>query len=184
MNNLSLIPQPSSLIIKVEMGEGIVAAAPHTIISVGIGSCVAVTLYDSKRKVGGLAHIMLPEKYKDNGEVMKEETSLNSSFIPHPSCFIYSLTALPAMIEELRKLGCQRQNIIARIAGGARMFPSYACPVGIGEQNIRSVMSSLEEHGIPLKGRDTGGSHGRSVVFHLESGRVVVKSFEKDDREI
>lgn len=95
-----------------------------------------------------------------------------------------SVTALPAMLEEMRRLGCQRQNIIARIAGGTRMFPSYACPVGIGEQNIRSVMSSLEEHGIPLKGRDTGGSHGRSVVFHLESGRVVVKGFEKDDKEI
>lgn len=184
MNNLSFIPQPSSLIIKVEMGEGIVAKAPHILKSEGCGSCVILTLYDAIRKTGSLAHIMFPVKYKDKGERMKDKISLNSSFIPQPSSFEYADTALPALFEEMKGLGCQKQNIVAKIAGGARMFPSYAEATSIGEQNIRSVMRSLEAQGIPLKGRDTGGSHGRSVEFHLETGRVVVKAFEKEDREI
>lgn len=167
------------------MGEGITAAAPHILKSEGCGSYVILTLYDAIRKTGGLAHIMLPEKYKDKGGRIKDETALNSSFIPHPSTFEYADTAVPALLEELRRLGCSRQNLVARIAGGAKMFPSYAvAEAGIGEQNIRSVRRCLEEQGLTLKGLDTGGSHGRSVEFHLNTGRVVVKAFEKEDREI
>lgn len=168
------------------------AAAPHIIKSEGCGSCVILTLYDAIRKTGGLAHIMLPGKYKDEGGRMKDETALTSSlipqpssFIPHPSSFMYASTALQALLEEMRRLGCQRRNIVAKIAGGAKMFPSYAvAESGIGEQNIRSVRRCLEEQGLTLKGQDTGGSHGRTVELHLETGRVVVKTFGKQDREI
>lgn len=98
---------------------------------------------------------------------------------------MYADTAIPALLEEMKKLGCQKQNIVVRVAGGAKMFSSYAnAGSGIGDQNIRSVRHLLEQKGIPLKGLDTGGSHGRNIEFHLETGRVVVKAFGKADREI
>lgn len=174
------------------MGEGIVAAAPHIIVSVGIGSCVVVVLYDATRKAGGLAHIMLPSRSKDlrfeSWELGEAGIKSSDSELPTPnSKLVYQFadTAIPALLEEMRKLGCQKQNIVASMAGGARMFPSYAvAEAGVGEQNIRSVRHLLEQEGIPLKGRDTGGSHGRTVELHLETGRVVVKAFGKEDREV
>lgn len=181
------------MIIKVEMGEGVVAVSPHIITSIGIGSCMTVALYDAKRKIGGLAHIMLPEstKSKVNSEqyiVNRNKTGdIHYSLFTNDSSLVFQFadTALPALLEEMRKLGCARQNIAARIAGGAKMFPSYAdSETGVGEQNIRSVKRSLEKAGIPLKGSDTGGRHGRNIEFHLDTGRVVVRCFEKEDREI
>ena len=47
--------------IQVAIGEGVVARPPHIISALGLGSCVAVTLYDTQRRIGGLAHIMLPD---------------------------------------------------------------------------------------------------------------------------
>ena len=65
------------------------------------------------------------------------------------------------------------------------MFASYAeFPAGIGEQNVKNVRQMLVNQAIPLTGFDVGGKHGRSVEFYLDSGRVVVKAFSKEDREI
>ena len=176
------------MVIKVEMGEGVVSEAPNIITTVGCGSCVVVVLYDARRKVGGLAHVMLPEEYKDEGGRMKDEGKdkvSDSSLIPHPSPFMNASTAIPAILEEMLKKGCSRRNITAKIAGGAKMFSSYAeFPAGIGEQNVKSIRQLLERERIPLTGFDVGGRHGRSLEFYLDSGRVVVKAFGKEDREI
>ena len=170
------------MIIKIGMGEGIVAEAPHIIESVGIGSCVAVTLYDLMRKAGGLAHIKLPQLISD---CRFQISDLNSAILTPHSAFEFADTAIPALLEELRKKGCSRQNIVAKIAGGAKMFPSYSiADAGIGEQIVRRVRHLLKKEGIPLKGRETGGSHGRSVEFYLETGKVVVKAFEREEKEI
>ena len=65
------------------------------------------------------------------------------------------------------------------------MFSTYAeFPAGIGEQNVKSIRRLLERERIPLIGFDVGGKHGRSVEFYLDSGRVVVKAFGREDREI
>lgn len=97
----------------------------------------------------------------------------------------YADTAVPRLIEEMVRMGAFRKGMIAKLAGGAAMFPSYsAASAGIGQQNVKGVKAALERAGIPLAGRDTGGSHGRNVEFHIASGRVVVKAFGRADREI
>src|SRR5437016_4889802 len=156
--------------IVVEMGNGIVARAPYILLSSGLGSCVVVTLYDTPRRIGGLAHIMLPCSTHSNG--------LRSSF----RC---ADTAIPTLLEKLRSKGGVVRDIVAKMVGGARMFPYYdqGC-AGIGEQNIVSIGHILKREGIPLAGRDIGGNHGRSVEFHLESGRLIVRVIGKHDKEL
>lgn len=161
------------MIFQVEMGEGIVSCAPHIIRSVGIGSCVAVTLYNPHLKIGGLAHIMFPESLTSH--------TLNFS----ASAYQYADTAINTLLEEMSKKGAARGEISAKIAGGAKMFSSYSgFSAGIGEQNIKSIKALLETREIPLIGIDTGGNYGRSVEFYLDSGKVVVKAFGREDREI
>jgi chemotaxis protein CheD len=183
-------PFATSMIFKVGMGEGIVAEAPHIILSAGLGSCVAVTIYDIRHRIGGLAHIMIPTLIKKEVERMRRYEDKKKILTSQPLNFSTSVyqcanTAIPALIEEMFKKGAARQGIMAKMAGGARMFPSYSgINAGIGEQNIISVRRLLKKEGIPLVREDTGGSYGRSVEFYLDSGMVIVKAFGRDDREI
>ena len=179
--------------IAVEMGEGVVTRAPRTISSQGLGSCVAITLYDTQRKIGGLAHIMLPnssglpnESNADCGlriADLKEEEK-DSAF--RDQIFHSAETAIPCLLERLHNSGAMRQNIVAKMVGGARMFSHYenGAPPSIGEQNIMSIKEILRREGIPLIGVDIAGHHGRNVEFHLESGKVIVRAIGKDQKEI
>ena len=152
------------------MGEVAVARAPYTISSVGLGSCVAVALYDTQRKIGGLAHIMLPGS-----------ASLNGS---QPS-WRYADPAITTLFKALRRKGSVRNDIVAKMVGGARMFSNYGnSDQGIGEQCIESIKDILKREQIPLTGSDTGGHHGRNVEFHLDTGKVIVRAIGKEDKEI
>ncbi len=94
--------------IAVGMGEIEVTESAHLLGAVGIGSCVAVALYDSYTRIGGLAHIVLP---------YMEEAHDNS----HPARF--ADVAIGMMIDEMKRRGARIQNIGAKIFGGANMFP-------------------------------------------------------------
>jgi len=147
-----------------------VVSAPYTISSVGLGSCVAVALYDTQRRIGGLAHIMLPGS-----------ASLNGS---QSSCR-YADPAITALVKALCRRGGVRKDIVAKMVGGARMFPDYGnSNQGIGEQCIESIKGILKREHIPVIGQDTGGRHGRNVEFYLDTGRVVVSAIGKEDKEI
>ena len=156
--------------IEVTMGRGAVTRAPHIILSSGLGSCVVVTLYDTERKLGGLAHVMLPDSSSLNG------------YHPPYQC---ADTAIAAMMKELRTMRASPQNMVAKLVGGARMFLSNDdSNPGIGEQNIISVKRILKRKQIPLVGENTGGNYGRSVEFYLDSGKVMVRAIGREVKEI
>lgn len=153
------------------MGTGVVTRAPHIISSTGLGSCVAVALYDAQRKIGGLAHIMLPDS-----------AGLSNGC---PTPYRCADTAITALLDRLRNNGTFQRDIIAMIVGGARMFSCYEdAGADIGEQNITSVARLLTEERIRLIGAETGGHHGRSVVFDLDSGSLVVTAIGQEPRTI
>jgi len=156
--------------IEVMMGGGAVTAAPHIILSSGLGSCVVVTLYDTERKLGGLAHIMLPDSISLNGD--------------HPA-YKCADTAIATLIKELRTMRATPQDMVAKLVGGARMFlSSDDFGPGIGGQNIISIKRILKQKRIPVIGENTGGNYGRNVEFYLDSGRVMVRAIGREDKEI
>jgi chemotaxis protein CheD len=153
------------------MGEGVVTSTPHIVLSQGIGSCVVVTLYDPRKKLGGIAHIMLPESNKLNGQR------------PPYHCVD---TAIATLLRKLRSMEASQPNMEAKIIGGAQMFLcSNGSGPGIGQQNISSTERILNQEGIPLRGKDIGGNCGRNVEFFLDSGKVIVKTAgKKEDIEL
>jgi len=156
--------------IEVTMGGGAVTAAPHIISSSGLGSCVVLTLYDTERKLGGLAHIMLPDSI-----------SLNGSHPPYKCAD----TAIATLIKELRTMRASPRNMVAKLVGGARMFlSSDNFSPGIGEQNIISVKRILKRKRIPVIAENTGGNYGRNVEFYLDSGKVMVRAIGQEVKEI
>ena len=174
-------------LIEVGMGDGVVARAPHLILSKGLGSCVAVSFYDTRRRIGGLAHIMLPDSstFKNADYRIKNQKPEMGRSPIHDQRYRFADTAIATLLEELQNKGTGIQDVVAKIAGGARMFSTYGDGnPGIGAQNIMNVKRALRDEGIPLTGEDTGGHHGRSVELHLDSGMLIVKAVAKKDKEI
>lgn len=147
----------------VSRGDGVIS-------TIGLGSCVAITIYDRQTRVGGMAHVLLPS------EGLSRDKENRAKF---PS------TAVPLLIDEMRKLGA-RGPFTAKIAGGASMFGALLPSGGInmGERNVLSCRQALSDAGIPLAAQDVGGDYGRSVYFHLDDGRVLVRSLKSGDRAI
>jgi chemotaxis protein CheD len=126
-----------------------------------LGSCVGICIYERMKKLGGLAHILLPTDH--TGGITPEK---------------YADTAIPLLVEKLIKQGAKKEFMSAKIAGGSSMF-KFAANVSlgqIGEKNIEETKKILEKLGIPLVEEDTGGSSGRVIDFFLEDGRLKVKS--------
>jgi chemotaxis protein CheD len=132
------------------------ARSPERLITSGIGSCIAVFLYDKKTKTGGLAHIMLPRGKGDDPAHAGR----------------YADTGIKALI---RLMGTN--SLTAKIAGGSNMFAAdqNKAAITVGKNNIESVKQILAEKKIPVIAEDTGGLFGRTVTCHTDTGAVEVK---------
>ncbi|MEE9293003.1 MAG: chemotaxis protein CheD [Acidobacteriota bacterium] len=143
-------------------GEMKVSSAPGQLIIHGLGSCVAVFLYDSGSRVGGLAHILLPSPPPDATDRLGR----------------YAPTAIATMIEESLRLGAQREALRAKVTGGSRMFAieiEGERPT-IGEKNVAAALTALKTEGIEVIAADTGGDRGRTVAADLEDGSLTIST--------
>jgi len=156
--------------VRVKVADYAVRRGNDIIATIGLGSCVAIALYDRESRTGGLAHILLPSM------AMSRETS-NPAKFPE--------TIVPIMLTEMRALGmASNARVLAKIAGGASMFGQLVNGTGInvGERNILATREALAKARVEIVGEDTGLDYGRSVYFHLTDGRVEVRSLKKGDR--
>lgn len=143
-----------------------VGHAPLILITLGLGSCVGVTLYDPVKKIGGLLHVMLPRS---------SEFSRNS----HPAKF--ADTGVPLLLAEVLKLGADKRVLEAKIAGGAQMFEGM---VNIGERNVEAVKEALAALGIRLVAEDVGGKRGRTMILDTSTGKVIIKTLGSSPKEL
>ncbi len=155
-------------IVKVGIAEYKIGSSPDVLSCVGLGSCVGVALYDPKSKIGGLAHVVLPDS---------SEARTNPHRTIKPAKF--ADTAIAAALESMLKAKAQKRRITAKIVGGASMFSSDGSKDSIfdvGRRNVDAVKEVLKKERIKVLTEDTGGSTGRSLNFYTESGRIVVRS--------
>jgi chemotaxis protein CheD len=164
----STFAEPSVNEIRVKVADFAVAQGDTTLVTIGLGSCVAILLHDAQCAVGGLAHILLPS------EGMSRDASNRAKF---PG------SAVPLLLEEMRALG-SRGPVTAKIVGGASMFASMFEKGGmnVGERNVAAVRDVLARAGIPIVAEDVGGEHGRSVYFTVGDGKVEVRSLKTGNR--
>lgn len=134
----------------------------------GLGSCVGVAMYDDSTDVVGLVHVMLP-----TAEEMRDGK---------PAKFADTGTEL--LIEEMLAAGANKNNLVAKIAGGSDMLNFSEGGAGIGDRNVEKVRETLNEHDVPLVAEDVGGDHGRSLRLEPETGDLVVKSANQEDERL
>ncbi len=151
MANMKPAVQPS-----IRMGEMSVAGEGEELRTL-LGSCLGLVLYDRRLKLGGLAHIVLPNA---------------PGTVERPGKFVD--TAIPALIEEMRRLAARELKLTAKIAGGASMFATTVA-TNIGQQNIESCERLLKHLRIPIIARDCGGGQGRRMTLKTSDGRVVIE---------
>lgn len=86
----------------------------------------------------------------------------------------------------MEEMGVPRKRLVAKIAGGARMFEvSGSTSVGnIGEKNAIASKQKLKELGIPILAEDTGLNYGRTVELNCENGDYVIKAVGKSVKTI
>lgn len=141
------------------IGIGEYRVGPRPMMTIGLGSCIGLTLYDDSLKIGAMVHIMLPDSSGRKDRPGK-----------------YADTAIPLLISELAKLGSKKGSLVAKMAGGACMFEYFGTNLNIGERNAERVRQVLKENGIPLKKEDVGGKVGRSVTFYpANGGKVTIR---------
>ena len=144
--------------ISVPIGRWGVATAPVGVRTL-LGSCVGVVLYDKVARIGGVAHIVLPDSRGATDQLGR-----------------FADTAIPALIADIdRALGRpSRGRLSAKIAGGASMFQAGTA-LNIGQMNCEAVERILAGLGMRIEARDVGGEAGRHLTLDTRSGIVTIR---------
>ncbi len=152
--------------IKVGMADLNICKAPDMITTLGLGSCIGIAVYDPVTKIGGLAHIMLPDS-----------TQMRN----HSNVAKFADTGIEELIKKVTMAGANRRRLVAKIAGGAKMFEVKGVSgVGnVGERNALASKAKLNQLGIPLLAEDTGLNFGRTVELYPETGEFYIKAVGK-----
>lgn len=151
------------------MAELGVVKKPEKIMTVGLGSCIGITMYDETTKIGGMVHVMLPE--------FKSGSSDNKAK--------FADTGAELLLAEMIKHGARRTAIVAKIAGGAHMFGGMnpkSDILKVGDRNAMQSTAALQRLHIPLIARDTGGQYGRTIELDTEDGRLRVKTVGRGEK--
>jgi chemotaxis protein CheD len=157
--------------VSVGLGECRTAAKSGHMSVRGLGSCVAIVLHDPERKIGGIAHVVLPS------HTLARDQSMPAKFAD---------TAVPHLLQELRDRGARDDGLVVRLIGGASMFAPLnpSSNVHMGTRNVAACRQAVAAAGLTVVGEDVGGETGRSLLFDVEEGTVTVRSLGQDVRYV
>lgn len=158
---------------RIGMAQWFVGKAPGIITTIGLGSCVGVTLYDPITKIGGMLHLMLSD-------------STRFAYTNNINRAKFADTGIRDMYDKLIELGASKNNIVAKIAGGAQMFEIKEGNdlLNIGDRNIEATRKTLGELQIVILGEDVGDTYGRTIELDLDNGNLKVTTVNRDVKYI
>lgn len=160
-----------SEMVKVGMADLKVTKLPNSLTTLGLGSCIGICLYDSGKKIIGMAHIMLPSSkaIRNNSNVAK-----------------FADTAIVKLIDDMKSEGANEKRLTAKIAGGSQMFKfsSGNDMMKIGLRNAEAVRDILKDLKIPIVADDTGGNFGRTIEFNSNNGNLLIKTIGHGVKEV
>lgn len=159
-------------IIKVGMADLKTCLSPDGLTTLGLGSCIGIAIRDSATKIGGLAHIMLPDS-----------TALRNA---GQNIAKYADTGIAELVRQMEAQGAKRSRMTAKLAGGATMFAyeGKSNMVQVGLRNAEASVAKLRELGIPILAQDTGENYGRTVIFYPETGDYIIRAVGRPERTI
>lgn len=157
---------------KVGMADLNICVAPDALTTLGLGSCVGACLYDPVKKIAGMVHFMLP----DSTRIMSNQNIAK-----------FGDTGIVELVRLMEEAGASRKRMVAKIAGGAKMFAVSAVnlpSLNVGNNNIESARKKLAELGIKIIAEDVGLNYGRTIEFYAEDGSLKIKAVGKEPKMI
>ncbi len=157
--------------VKIGMADYKIGTQNDVLITLGLGSCIGIIIYDEIRNIAGMAHIMLPSsnEIKNNSNKLK-----------------FADTCLDLMMQELAAHKVNRRSLKAKIAGGAQMFSVSLNnqSLNIGSRNAAAVKEKLKSLNIPIISEDILGNYGRTIKFSCNTNQLHIKSIGKGEHII
>ncbi len=157
--------------IMVGMGEIKISRMPEDVLTaLGLGSCIGVCVYDPICRIAGMAHVVLPSHVQNTGDLPGK----------------FATTAIPALLESMRRCGAKTGNLRVAIAGGAQIFAfaGASAQLDIGKRNATAVQEMLAKNNLPIHAQDVGGNMGRTVQLYSNDGRVSIKTIGQGVKEL
>ncbi len=142
--------------VKVLPGEYFVSNENLLIVTV-LGSCIAACIWDSRSRVGGMNHFMLPD-----GDTEGDGAGRYGSY------------AMELLINEMMKLGARRETMQAKVFGGGQVMHSFST-LNVGERNTRFVLDYLHTERIAVVSQDVLDIYPRKVCYFPQTGKAMVK---------
>lgn len=157
--------------LAVGLGEIKVSREPgDVLVAYGLGSCVAVGVYDPLSRVTGLLHAVLPER--TNGA--------------DPQCPKYVDSGIAALLQRVEQVGALRSRLVVRVVGGANMLAlsTFKQALNIGERNIAAARATLSSLRLRVAAEEVGGNKGRTVRLYVADGRMNVRVLGSETRDL
>ena len=156
--------------IKVGIGDMKFTRGGGSIITYALGSCIGITFYDPAIKLGGLLHIMLPNRSDPND----------------PKIYKYADSGIREMVRKLSAFGMVKSRTVVKIAGGAKMFDIKGNTDfgNIGQRNAAMVKKILMEERMRITSEDTGGAYARTMLLNVDNGDVVIRTVGRPEKHL
>ena len=141
-----------------------------SLLTYGLGSCIAVAIYDPQVKVAGLLHFMLPESSIDRDKALANP-------------YLFADTGIPMLFRRAYKLGAAKERIVCKLAGGSNVLdPNNFFNVGM--RNHLAAKKVLSKNNVEVQGEYIGGLSGMTLLLHIKTGQVTVKLPNGDEMEL
>ena len=160
-------------LLRAGMAEIQIGSSGDRIQALGLGSCVGLVIYDKASRIGGMAHIMLPDSQVNRGELTQ------------PGKF--ADTAVPELLELVINKGGNRGRLVVKIAGGAEMFTfagKDSPKLAVGQRNVEATRKHLKQAGLRITAEDVGGNHGRTFEIDLETLEATIKIVGQNAKQL
>lgn len=140
------------------------------LITYALGSCIGITVYDPRVKVGGLLHFMLPDSSLDLNKARETPA-------------MFADTGIPFLFKSCYRLGAEKKRMVVKIVGGANILDNLNY-FRIGQKNITALRKIFWRNNVLIDGEDIGGDNNRTIQMDISTGKVVVKNSSGILREL
>lgn len=162
-NLASELPRSPTAERRLGIGECSVVTPPHRATCCGLGSCLAVILYDPTAGIGGVIHTLLPKEEEFPTEDEQDITRFTDTGI---KVLFKHLLDQPSVT---------RRNVVAKLVGGSEVLQFVTFSPDVGQRNVEVARSVLDDLNVEIIAADVGGEFGRTIVFDPRTGGVIVR---------
>ena len=144
--------------------------ATDVLVTHALGSCIGVAVYDPVAKVGGILHYMLPESQLDPRKAQENP-------------FMFADTGIPRLFRECYQLGAQKQRMQVKVAGGSQVLGGQE-HFQIGRRNYAALRKIFLKNNVLIDTEDVGGVNARTLFLEMATGKVWIRIFGQNNKEL